>query len=126
MALICSPSRTISQSVLDQERFFVADGTASTVTCLTSEGHMVYQYKDRDLKGPRGIYVDDEDNIIVCGKESSTVQVVTAAGKKHKTLLTAFDFGIIENPCPVAYRCTNRSLIIGFYGQNELYMFNLG
>lgn len=107
-------------------KIFVADGTASTVTCLTSEGHMVYQYKDRDLKGPRGIYVDDEDNIIVCGKESSTVQVVTAAGKKHKTLLTAFDFGIIENPCPVAYRCTNRSLIIGFYGQNELYMFNLG
>ena len=46
---------------------------AHTVTCLTIDGQIVYQYRDAQLLRPRGLYVDDYDSVIVCGE--STIQV---------------------------------------------------
>ena len=55
-----------------------------TITCLKNDGKIVYQYKDEDLIQPQGMFVDDEDNVMVCGGQSSTVHVIRAAGMKHR------------------------------------------
>ena len=102
---------------------YVSDIGSSSVWCLKSDGGVVYQYKDRDLTSPRGVCVDAEDNILLCGNNSNTVQIVTASGKKHSTLLTAKDG--LKSPTSVAYRHSNASLIVGCYESSKLFVYKL-
>ena len=68
------------------DKIFVSECNTNTLSCLTSDGKLVYQYRVDNL---RGLFVDDNDNIIVCGRASNTVQAITSAGQKHKTLLSS-------------------------------------
>lgn len=102
------------------DRIYVSDCGQHTVTCLNSGGTVIFQYKDPELGGPAGVCVDDEDNVIVCGRASYNVHVVTAAGKKHSVILTSKD-GIMY-PCSVAFRQTDNTMIIGCY--DNLFLVN--
>ena len=95
------------------DKIFVSDWSASTntVSCLTSDGKLLYQYRDDDLEGPRGLLVDDNDNVIVCGYACNTVQVITSAGKKHKTLLSSQDGK--SYPRCVSFRPSDGTLVVG-------------
>ena len=93
------------------DKIFVSDYLNNTVSCLKSNGKIVYQYRDDELSDPQGLLVDDNDNVIVCGKVSHNVQVITAAGEKHTTLLTHED-GISPPQC-VAFRPSDRTLVVG-------------
>ena len=104
-------------------KIYVSDRDTDTVTCLMSDGSTVYQYKDKDLKWPIGVCVDDEENIIVCGRASNNVHIVTASGRKHGCLLTLADG--ITGPVSVAYRHTDDTLIIGCWGANELLVYKM-
>ena len=105
-------------------KIYVSDTDTNTVTCLMSDGSTVYQYKDKDLKWPRGVCVDDEENIIVCGRGSANVQIVTASGRKLGCLLTSRDG--INNPMSVAYRDTDDTLIIGCWALKNLLVYMIG
>ena len=104
---------------------FVSGGDfgAGSVTCITSEENLVYQYKNKKLRDPMGMYVDAEDNILVCDCVSNTVQVITANGKKYGTLLSSSD-GVC---CPwsIAYRETDDTLIVGCQDQDHVLSFKL-
>ena len=52
---------------------------------------------------PNGLYVDDNDNVIVCCSwdNSTTVKIITAAGKKHKIIQNTKDG--ISNPHCVSF-----------------------
>ena len=50
---------------------------------MTVDGDVVYKYKDDDFSLPRGLYFDSGDNILVCGRVSHNVQVITADDKKN-------------------------------------------
>ena len=97
-------------------KIYVSDRGTHTVTCLMSDSSTVYQYKGKDLKWPRGVCVDDEENIIVCCGRSNNVHIVTASGRKHGCLLTSVDR--IRFPASVAYRHADDTLIIGCEGSN--------
>ena len=103
------------------DKIYVFDWDQRTVTCLNSDGTVIYQYKDPELSQPRGVCVDDEDNIIVCGWNSHNVHVVTAAGKKHSVILTSKDD--IMYPNSVAFRQTDNTMIIGCPSDN-LFLVN--
>ena len=99
------------------DKIFVSDYLNNTVSCLTSDGKIVYQYRDAELDTPCGLFVDDNGAVIVCCQISHTVQVITA-GEKHKTLLSRDD-GISEPRC-VAFRPSDGTLVVGCWSSDHL------
>ena len=95
----------------------------ATVTCKTTDGNLVYQYKDKELRYPSGMYVDAEDNILICDSVSNTVQLITANGKMYGTLLSSNDG--IYRPYSIAYRETDDTLLVGCRDQDHLLTFML-
>ena len=107
------------------EKIFVSDGGTDTVTCMSVDGRVIYTYKGGSRRGPRGLLCDSEDNILVCGRDSNNVQVLTADGKRHSTLLTASD-GLIKDPRSIAYRDSDNTLLVScFSGGHHLLSFQL-
>ena len=95
------------------EKIFVSDYGTRTVTCMSVDGRVIYTYKDDSMRRPYGLLCDSEDNILVCGGSSNNVQVLTADGKRHCTLLTARD-GLVY-PEPIAYGDSDNTLFVGCY-----------
>ena len=113
---------TVSRS---GKKVFVSGGVNDTaaVTCMTTDGNLVYQYKDEELRDPKGMYVDAEDNILVCDSYFNTVQLVTANGKKYGTFLSSNDG--IASPYSIAYRETDDTLLVGGYDPDHVLTFML-
>ena len=113
---------TVSRS---GKKIFVSDGHAdtATVTCMTTDGNLVYQYKHKELIYPYGMYVDAEDNILVCDYIFTTVQMITADGKKYGTLLSSNDG--IDRPYSIAYRETDDTLLVGCLNQDHVSSYKL-
>ena len=82
-----------------------------------------YQYKDQELRDPCGMYVDTEDNILVCDYYSNTVQMITANGKMYGILLSSNDG--IDRPCSIAYRETDDTLLVGCHYQDHVSSYKL-
>ena len=104
-------------------KIYVSDHGTSTVTCMMPNGSVAYQYTDPDLARPRGICVDTEDNIMVCGYNSNNVHVVCADGTKSHILLTSKDG--IKTPWSVAYRHTDHTLIVGCLMVDTLFTYKV-
>ena len=94
-------------------KIFITDLETETLTCLTSDGQLVYQYKDEKLDRPRGILVDSDDNVLLCYSDSHTIVVITPDGRKHGTLLSDKDG--IKWPGALAYRTRDNTVIVGCY-----------
>ena len=104
-------------------KMFVSDSETDTVRCFTSDGDVLYQYTDKELRKPRGLYADDKDNLIVCGYDSHNVQVVTAAGKTGRALLTAKN-GLYCPSC-VTFRPTDGTLVVGCDGRDDILVYKV-
>ena len=104
-------------------KMFITDWDTAIVTCLMSDGTVVYQYKDAELRGPYGVCVDGGGNVIVCGCSSNNVQVIRADGTKCCTLLTSQDG--VSSPYSVAYRQSDNNLILGCYRENNLLVYKM-
>ena len=101
---------------------FVTDQYDGTVTCLNSlDGTIVSQVKDSHLAGVRGVFVDDEDNVMVCGKDSNALLMITARGKLHVSVLTAIDG--VKSPLSVVYRSSDNIFIVGC--ENSKYLITM-
>ena len=92
-------------------KIFIIDLETETLTCLTSDGQLVYQYKEQRLGYPVGILVDSADNVLLCYYDSHTIVVITPDGRKHGTLLSDKDG--IEYPWSLAYRTRDNTVIVG-------------
>ena len=108
-------------------KIFMTDRKMDTVTCLTTDGIFLYQYTDTELREPRELYVDEKDNVIVCGWARKNVQIITSAGTKHKTLLeSVFKSGeTISRPFCVNFRPNDGTLVIGCWNYNDLLVYEL-
>ena len=93
------------------DKIFVSDWATKTVSCLTSVGKIAYQYRDDWVAVSSGLLVDENDNVIVCAFRSNTMQVITSAGQKHKTLLSSNDG--ISHPWCVSFRPSDGTLVVG-------------
>ena len=92
-------------------KIFITDWETHTLTCLTSDGQLVYQYKEQRLGYPGGILVDSADNVLLCYYDSHTIVVITPDGRKRGTLLSDKDG--IEHPWSLAYRARDNTVIVG-------------
>ena len=104
-------------------RMFITDWYTHTVSCMMSDGTVVYQYKDAELSGPYGVRVDGGGNVIVCGYYSHNVQVIRADGTKCCTLLTSQDG--VSGPWSVAYRQSDSTLILGCCNNKNLLVYKM-
>ena len=104
-------------------RMYLTDWNYSIVTCFQLDGKMVYQYKDKELDRPNGIYVDSAGNSLVCGTYSDHDVVITADGRKHGELLTSND---IKYPRCIDYRGEDNTLIVGCNNNSKLFVYKLG
>ena len=104
------------------DKIFVLDWGTKTISCWRADGNIVYQYSDEELRFPCGLYVDESDNVIVCDYASHNVQVITATGDKHRTLLSSKD-GIKDLMC-ISFRPRDGTLAIGD-NSNLLFVYKL-
>ena len=96
------------------DKVFVSSLTQHTITCMTVDGSIIYQYRDKDLKYPHGLYCDDGDIILVCDYDSNNVQMITAVGKKAGTVLSVADG--LKMPCSISFRKSDNTLFVGCQG----------
>ena len=104
------------------EKIFVSDLDTHTITCMTVDGDVVYQYNDNDLRWPRGMYCDSGDNILVCGWWSCNVHVITADDRKNRTLLSSDDG--LQDPYS-AYRDSDDTLLVSCRHMKDILIFQL-
>ena len=104
-------------------KIFIADCDTDTVSCMLSDGTVVYQYKDAELRGLTVVCVDGGGNAIVCGYYSHNVQVIRADGTKCCTLLTSQDG--VSSPRSVAYRQSDNTIILGCDNNKNLLVYKM-
>ena len=51
--------------------------------CLTADKKLVFEFQDRELSSPKGLFVDDNGNVIVCGKDCKNIHVITTGAYQH-------------------------------------------
>ena len=108
---------------LSSRKMFITDWDTHIVSCLMSDGTVVYQYKDEKLRGLAGICVDGGGNVIVCGWSSDNVQVIRADGTKCCTLLTSQDG--VSRPFSLAYRQSDNTIVLGCQNHNNLLVYKM-
>ena len=107
------------------DKVFVSDWYTQTITCMKLDGSIIYQYKDKDSWGPHGLYCDDGDNILVCDhyRYSNNIKVIAADGKNYGTVLSYQDG--LERPASIAYRKSDDTLVVGCYGLNPMFAYQV-
>ena len=103
-------------------KLFYSDCNSHQLICMATDGKHIYTYTDPDLRSPRGIIVDEDDNVVITGQSSNNIHMVRADGTKHTALL-AFSDGI-QKPVGIAYYSTTKTLVVGEW-DGELKIFNL-
>jgi hypothetical protein len=70
---------------------------------MTSDGSCLFTYTDAALSRARGVDVDDEGNLYICGNVSNNIHQVSPDGEKIKLLC-----GGEQCPYPLWALCLNR------------------
>ena len=83
-------------------KILVSNWYADTITCMAKKDRILYRYGDGVMNAPRGLYCDSEDKILVCGEGFHNIHVVTADGKRSRSLPISRD-GLFSYPCSVTY-----------------------
>ena len=92
------------------ENIFVSNWDTN-VFCMAVDGHIIFEYKDSDMKLPRSLYCDSEDNLMVCGSASNKVQIITANGNRGRTFLSSKDG--LKFSESIIYTAVDDMLIVG-------------
>lgn len=107
----------------DHSNMYISDYGSSTVTCMTLDGKVAATYTDKDLKGPKGLAVDKDGSVYVCGSDSNNIHQLTSNCQKIQILLHRFH-GIQGNTC-IAYCCKSNKLYVEWYNRNEIKVYEL-
>ena len=100
-------------------KIYLSDWETYIVSCISVDGSLVFNYQRDDLIYQRTVLVDEEENILVCGQSTDNIHVVTSTGQHHSVLYTVQ--GRQNNRCrSLAYRPTDRTLVIGFISDKLL------
>ena len=100
-------------------RICVSENTSTpTICCMLFDGKSVYSYQDSALVFGGGMFVDDGENVLVCGYSSNNVHVIDKDGKRIKILLSAEDGS--QYPRSITVRQTDNTLVVGGHTNNIL------
>ena len=99
-------------------KLYVTDYKKGEIICMSPTDNMIYKLKDADIISPEAVYVDSKDNLLVCSRDTDTVQVIASNGTKYKNLLTSYDG--VQKPLGVAFRPADSTLIVSLSKQSEV------
>ena len=103
------------------DKLFISE--EKKLVCLTSTGAMQWSYSDKSLRTSRKVFVDSENNLLVCDPESNNIHVLKADGTKHKELLTQATK--ISKPYSIDCRATDGFLAVGDWNKGQLHILEL-
>lgn len=90
--------RTLSQGkvvqhvrAVSKDRIYYTNWESNTVHCMTLEGEELFHFTHGDLCRPRGLTLDREGNIYVCGLWSNSVFQFSPDGEYLRTILDKRD-----------------------------------
>ena len=109
----------------DGNRIYISDCGLNMVTCLTSDGVKLFVYKKDSLREPRGVTVDEYNNVYVAGGKSNNIQHISSDGTLITVLLQESNgfwmpqkIGIMQS--------NNKMCVTHFgYGSNTVSVYNL-
>ncbi|CAG2230900.1 unnamed protein product [Mytilus edulis] len=81
-----------------------------TVHCIAMTGKEIWVHKVESLVDPRGINVDDHQNVLVVGRDSNLLTVIQHDGTASKTLLTKSDG--LDKPFALHYNKDKKMLFL--------------
>ena len=105
-----------------RDRLYITDSQTGNVLCLTTDGKkLVYAYRNTKLKNPHGLCVDENNTVFVCGNSSQKIRSITADGKKDKTVISTMP----HSPSCVAFRTTDRRILVGCSKSEDMFYYRL-
>jgi DNA-binding beta-propeller fold protein YncE len=103
---------------------YISDTGKNTVFSMSIyDINLKNSYKDRDLESPLGLTVDETGAVLVCGKNSGTIHLLSPELKTVQVLLGSRDG--IKRPVGVAYSKTEKKLYVAMYGCADIKVFQL-
>lgn len=106
--------KTASNTVVDiatcKHKIFYTDFKKDKVHCCRLDGVESWQFKNELITSPRGVAVDNNNNVFVVGYKSTNLTIIQNDGQKSRTLLTESD-GLL-NPRAVYYDTDKNTLLI--------------
>ncbi|XP_063411320.1 protein PML-like [Mytilus trossulus] len=89
---------------------YCTDLNSSTVFLVSSDGKERELYNSPDLRGARGVAVDDRGDVFVSGWLSNNIHRISDDGQKHDIILSADDG--IKGPFGLSYNNETRELLL--------------
>jgi DNA-binding beta-propeller fold protein YncE len=104
-----------------REKIYQTNPNTNTVTCYTIKGDKLWEFKDESLlKDPRGVTVDNYDNVYVTSYRSNSVVVLEPDGSQGRQILNSDDG--LKDPTGIYLDKSKNSLIVtNYYGPCFLY-----
>ena len=104
-------------------RLYISDYWSHKLICMNTDGNVLFEHSDNDMKYPRGILVDGEENALVCCESSNCIIVVKSDGTKSRALLTSKNG--VQTPFAINYRARDGMLVVGCWKNDNVLVFLL-
>ena len=94
-----------------REKIYQTNINTKTVTCYTIKGDNLWEFKDESLlKDPRGVTVDNYDNVYVTSYRSNSVVVLEPDGSQGRQILNSDDG--LKLPIGIYFNISKNSLMV--------------
>ncbi|XP_071160464.1 uncharacterized protein [Mytilus edulis] len=93
-----------------KDRIYYTDYVNDTVHCCSMTGEEIWVFSDKYLRSPRGMSVDNIQNVFVAGLVSKNLLIIQNDGKVSKILLSEPDG--LDRPIPVCYNKNKKILFV--------------
>ncbi|XP_033761522.1 uncharacterized protein LOC117343287 [Pecten maximus] len=97
-----------------QRKFFHKDG--DNILCRTLDGNELFRYENSRLVDPRGMCLDHDDNLYVCGYKSQNLIKISPDGQKGRVVLNRLHK--ITRPMAIVYHPKRQQFIVTSYGED--------
>ena len=104
----------------DGQQFYITD--RGRLVCLDISGSVMFEYKDNNLENARGVTIDHQGILYVCGTTSNNIFEVTADGNSGKVFISETD---ITAPEAVCYNDEKRLLLVTSVGSDVVTVFKI-
>ena len=102
----------------------VSDSGTNRVTCLDTEGGVVFVYEDKQLKNPTSLTTDGHGSVFIIGQYSGNVHQITENGTRLGVILSEVQG--LNWPGGICFDSWNNSIILQTNGfENRMQSFSL-
>ncbi|XP_033731669.1 E3 ubiquitin-protein ligase Midline-1-like [Pecten maximus] len=118
------PNLSYSTYVAASTRGLLCHRDEDVIVCRSRDGTEVFRHMCKGIKQPRGIVVDQDGNVYVCGMKSGDIHLISHDGFKDRILLPRMS-GITQ-PFAVVLHPTRQEIIVTSRRENvafEVYKF---